>query len=386
MLKIIDKSTCTGCYACAGICKSGAITLKKDTEGFYYPVVNDEKCVKCGLCVQRCPVHNQEDSNSILKSYSAFYKNDKIRELSSSGGVFTYLSEQILSDGGVVFGAAFDNDYNVQHIYIEDVNELNQLRSSKYMQSQIRDSFVQAKTFLDTGRKVLFTGTPCQIAGLKAFLHKDYPNLYTQDIICHGVPSPKVWQKYLSSVNTENKKIDKISFRSKRNGWKNYGLEITYADDTDYFCEFKQNAYSKAFLNNLCLRPSCYKCAFKNAKPFSDITLADYWGVDIVSPHLDDDRGLSAVMVNSKKGEELFFNKSENLNVEDLDFSVITKHNPSLVTPSYMHKKRDYFMSKVDVKSFDELVEKCTKPRKTPVVISFAHRALSKIKRTVCKK
>lgn len=386
MLKISDKTNCTGCYACAGICKSGAINLKKDDEGFYYPDVDDSKCVKCGLCVKICPVQNQKNTNNILESYAVFNKNDEIRKLSSSGGVFTHLAKQILQDNGVVFGAAFNEDYSVSHTYIQTENELNKLRSSKYLQSQIKDSFVQAKKFLDNGVKVLFTGTPCQIAGLKSFLRKDYENLYTQDIICHGVPSPQVWQKYLRGVNKDNKKIEKLSFRSKRNGWKNYGLEITYDDSTNYFCDFRENSYSKAFLNNLCLRPSCYKCAFKKKKLFSDITLADYWGVNIVSPQLDDNKGMSAVMINSEKGKQLFFNNVEELFVEKIDLSVVIQHNPSLVTQSYMNKKREYFMRNVNEKNFDKLVDKCTKQKKMLKIALFIRRVLSRIKRTIIKK
>ncbi|MEE1282586.1 MAG: Coenzyme F420 hydrogenase/dehydrogenase, beta subunit C-terminal domain [Acutalibacteraceae bacterium] len=386
MLKISEKKDCTGCYACAAICKNGAIVMKKDEEGFRYPVINESKCIKCKLCERVCPVKNQSNTNNILESYAAFNKNDEIRKLSSSGGLFTRFAKQILDEGGVVFGAAFDENYNVHHIYVKTEAELEKLRSSKYLQSQIKDSFVKAKFFLDKGRKVLFSGTPCQVAGLKSFLRREYKNLYTQDIICHGVPSPQVWQKYLTTVNTENKKIEKVCFRSKRNGWKNYGLEIVYEDSTDYFCDFRENTYSKAFLNNLCLRPSCYECAFKKQKPFSDVTLADYWGVDIENPKIDDNKGISVVIINSEKGKELLFNEKDKLFVDKLDISVVLQHNSSLVESSPMNKKRDYFMRNLGKKDFDKLVDKCTKPKRQTKLVHFTRRAFGKVKRTIVKK
>lgn len=386
MLKISEKKDCTGCYACAAICKKGAIILEKDEEGFRYPVINESKCIKCKLCERVCPVKNQSNANSILESYAAFNKNDEIRKLSSSGGLFTRFAKQILDEGGVVFGAAFDENYNVHHIYVKTEAELEKLRSSKYLQSQIKDSFVKAKFFLDKGRKVLFSGTPCQVAGLKSFLRREYKNLYTQDIICHGVPSPQVWQKYLTTVNTENKKIEKVCFRSKRNGWKNYGLEIVYEDSTGYFCDFRENTYSKAFLNNLCLRPSCYECAFKKQKPFSDVTLADYWGVDIENPKIDDNKGISVVIINSEKGKELLFNEKDKLFVDKLDISVVLQHNSSLVKSSPMNKKRDYFMRNLGKKDFDKLVDKCTKPKRQTKLVHFTRRAFGKVKRTIVKK
>lgn len=386
MLKISEKKDCTGCYACAAICKNGAIVMEKDEEGFRYPVVNESRCIKCKLCERVCPVKNQNNTNNILESYAAFNKNDEIRKLSSSGGLFTRLAKQILDDGGVVFGAAFDENYNVHHIYVKTETELEKLRSSKYLQSQIKDNFVKVKFFLDKGRKVLFSGTPCQVAGLKSFLRRDYKNLYTQDIICHGVPSPQVWQKYLTTVNTENKKIEKVCFRSKRNGWKNYGLEIIYEDSTDYFCDFRENTYSKAFLNNLCLRPSCYECAFKKQKPFSDITLADYWGVDVENPKLDDNKGISVVIINSEKGKQLLFNKSDNIFVDKLALSVVLQHNPSLVKRAPMNKKRDYFMRNVGKKDFDKLVDKCTKQKKQAKLVYFTRRVFGKMRRTIVRR
>lgn len=222
------KSFCTGCTACYSACPVNAISMKKDEEGFAYPFIDPDKCINCSLCKTVC---NQQGLKKIenLRAYAAIANDDHIRENSSSGGVFTLLAENIIRKGGVVFGAAFDENFEVKHISVEDVNELSRLRGSKYVQSALGDTFKEAKKYLNDGREVLFTGTPCQIAGLKTFLKKSYQNLTTADLVCHRVPSPKVWKKYVEMMSQKhNAPIERISFRAKNLSWKRYAMLFSY--------------------------------------------------------------------------------------------------------------------------------------------------------------
>ena len=221
-MKIIEKKDCMGCYACFNICPQNAITMQEDEKGFKYPIIDKEKCIKCGLCKKVCPVINQTIIKNTPQAYAIINKDNYVRETSSSGGCFSLIAEYIIENGGVVFGATFDENWRVKHTWIENIEKIKMFRGSKYLQSTIGDTYKRAKEFLDKGRKVLFTGTPCQIEGLKSYLRKDYDNLYTQDIICHGVPSPKVHDKYLEyQKNKFNaKKIKRIEHRNKENGWK----------------------------------------------------------------------------------------------------------------------------------------------------------------------
>ena len=232
MLEIINKSNCCGCHACYNACPQNAIIMRKDELGFRYPVIDQEKCIECGLCKKVCPVLNKKKINNQPIAYACINKNDNVRRESSSGGIFTLIAEKILDLNGVVFGAQFDEKLNVSHAYVENKEDLYKLRKSKYVQSDIKDSYKKAKEFLDDDRFVLFTGTPCQVEGLYSYLRKDYNKLYTQDIICHGVPSPAVWKKYKEDVEKQkHMKVVNMNFRDKSNGWMLYFLK--YTDSTN---------------------------------------------------------------------------------------------------------------------------------------------------------
>ena len=277
MLEIENKEKCSGCHACYSVCPTKAIEMVKDEKGFKYPVIDQPKCVNCHLCEKTCPIINKKIVDNEPKAYSCYNKNNEVRSKSSSGGIFTLIASKILEKNGVVFGASFNNKFMVEHIYVEKEEELYKIRGSKYLQSIIGDSYKQAKKFLEEGRYVLFTGTPCQIEGLLSYLNKDYENLITQDIICHGVPSPKVWNKYLEYREKEDGEIPlEINFRSKENGWKNYNLKFRY-NGHEYKNNQNTDKYMQAFLKNVSLRESCYNCSFKKINRLSDITLADFW-------------------------------------------------------------------------------------------------------------
>lgn len=372
MIKIEDKAKCTGCMACIQRCPRHCITLYEDSEGFSYPQVDLEKCVDCGLCEKVCPEIDHNKPRTACKIYAAKNRNQTIRLGSSSGGVFTLLAEAVLKEQGVVFGAKFDALWNVVHDYTESIEGLEAFRGSKYVQSRIGESYIKVEQFLKDGRRVLFSGSPCQVAGLKKFLRKDYDNLVTVDFVCHGVPSPMIWRDYLNDI-IRPKGVDGrnmvsqlslkdlpvitgISFRDKRYGWKKFGFSVRaksaskadknlvsqsveITDKTLLYEPHKANLYMKGFLKNLYLRPSCYACPAKCGKSGADYTLADFWGASTYVGDFDDDKGLSAVLVYKNK-----------VNIESLDmgFKVvglndILSQNPAVIKSSRMKGGRDKF-------------------------------------------
>ena len=322
MIAIKNKKDCCGCHACATVCAKHCIAMQTDEEGFLYPVVDKDTCTDCGLCEKVCPVINQSEPRKPLKVYAAKNKNEEIRRQSSSGGIFTLLAEKIIGEGGVVFGARFDEAWNVVHSWTDTIEGIAAFRGSKYVQSTIGCTYKEAKRFLLQGRKVLFSGTPCQIAGLKKYLCKDYDNLLAIDVVCHGVSSPLVWRRYLNDVRgtfPSQCSITDISFRDKRNGWKKYAfclrydiskvtsnLSSTSKVEGEFLQPFTENIFMKGFLRNIYLRPSCYACVARSGKSGSDISIADFWGVQNFYPEFDDDKGIGLILINSDKGEEVY--------------------------------------------------------------------------------
>lgn len=289
MIQITEKYKCCGCEACAQKCPRQCIQMRTDEEGFWYPEVNKVECIECGLCEKVCPVINQNEDKRPLKLYAAINPDIEVRQKSSSGGIFSLLAQYILSEEGVVFGARLNNKQEVVHDYCETLEGLSVFRGSKYVQSRIGNSYKQAETFLKAGRKVLFSGTSCQIAGLHKYLRKEYENLLTIDVVCHGVPSPLVWRKYCDEILLKKKGVEntikqqsasniRISFRDKSNGWKNYNMLVKNENDILYKECFRENPFMRIFLRNISLRPSCYACPAKSGKSGSDITLADFLG------------------------------------------------------------------------------------------------------------
>lgn len=352
MIQIKDKGDCCGCGACEQVCPKHCIAMLADTEGFLYPEVDTEACVKCGLCKSVCPVINQGSSKEPVAVYAVKNNDDAVRLQSSSGGLFTLFAENIISGDGVVFGARFDEEWGVKHDFAETVEELGAFRGSKYVQSSIGHSFIQVRKFLTDGRKVLFTGTPCQVSGLKKFLKKEYENLLTVEVACHGVPSPRVWKDYLvyrcnlrRSGKNNIPKISNVRFRDKSNGWKQYGLRIEFGNSIiskDSSCSAQvagcceitpsnKDIYMRGFLMNLYLRPSCYKCAAKRFKSGADMTIADYWGIENIHPQFDDDKGIGLVFLNSSKGEQYFSMVSSRVVSLVSDFKESVKYNSCIM-------------------------------------------------------
>jgi len=359
MIEISNKKKCCGCYACYNICPERAIKMQEDDKGFKYPDVDKEKCIECGLCEKVCPIIVNKKVENKPISYACFCKDDNIRENSSSGGIFTILATEVIKDNGVVFGAGFDEDFNVRHIMVENLKDLGKLRGSKYVQSDIKGTYKKAKENLEMGKKVLFTGTPCQIEGLKTFLQKNYKNLYTQDIICHGVPSPKVWREYKKL----REKIDKqrpqeINFRNKDNGWKYFNLKFQYEKGKSYKKNQCNDLYMKIFLQDLSLRDSCYSCSFKKYNRNSDITLADFWGIKNVIPDIDDNKGISLVIVNSKKGQEMINNIKDKIMYKEVDLNIALKYNQNMIKSVKENNNREKFFHNLGKKDLDKVANR----------------------------
>ena len=362
MINISDKHNCSGCSACASICPKHCITMQADSEGFLYPKVNEADCIDCGLCEKVCHELHPFEERKPQKVYAAINKDEEVRLKSSSGGIFYLLAEKTITEGGVVFGARFDEQWQVVIDYAETIEGVKAFMGSKYVQARMATAYVDAKRFLTEGRKVLFSGTPCQIAGLHHFLRKPYDNLLTVDIICHGVPSPLVWKEYLKelierpkgvagkksvlSSLKEKPVITGIFFRDKSEGWKKYGfvIRVMSATKTDkntvlssvnnenkeyVFREpMKKNLFMRLFLKNIILRPSCYECHSKSGKSYSDVSLADYWGIWRISSEMYDNKGTSLVLGNTSKGVNLLL--SLNFRSVETSYADALRYNPAI--------------------------------------------------------
>lgn len=346
MIQIKNLQDCCGCSACAQGCPKQCIQMVQDKEGFLYPQINKNQCIDCGLCEKICPFLNQSTPNQAIKAFAAYNTDSQIRKNSSSGGIFSLFADWIIQQQGVVFGASFNAEWDIVHVYITRLNELQKLQGSKYIQSNIGQSFKEVKSFLDKGKKVLFSGTPCQVSGLKHFLRKEYPNLFTIDFICHGVPSPLIWQLYLNETISKHHKqksdIKSINFRNKDKGWKDFQFTI---NAQPYLVKesTRENVYMKAFLSNLILRPSCHSCRIKSGRSGSDITIGDFWKVENVIPEWNDDKGTSAIIINSEKGEELF--SSVTCKKKSVETEKIIQYNIAYNESAKKNPSREYFFN-----------------------------------------
>ena len=363
----IGEDRCAGCYACYNICPTKAIKLEENTEGFMFPKINSKKCIDCGKCKNVCPILNNKQIEREPIAYAIYNKNEEIRLKSSSGGIFSLLAEEILNENGVVYGATFDSNFKVRHVKIDKRENLYKLRSSKYIQSRIEETYKECAQFLNQDKKVLFTGTPCQINALKSYLKKEYKNLYTQDIICHGVPSDKVWYQYMEyrkkvdCKQKNNEIIKNINFRSKSKGWNSYSVKFKYANNV-YEKNHLEDLYMQTFLSEICLRKSCYHCNFKGKNRASDITLADFWGINKINKSINDNKGISLMLINSEKGNEIFNKIKENCEYIKVDFNQAISFNISYSKSSEINKNRDEYFSKLEkngfLKNYKEFVKK----------------------------
>lgn len=388
MISISEKQNCCGCKACYNICPKNCIEMALDNEGFWYPKADVDKCIHCGLCEKTCPeinIYNNENSKNKPTCLAAWNKNENIRRGSSSGGIFTLIAEWILSNCGVVFGAGFDDKLNVIHKEINTIDELNELRGSKYVQSDINDTYKRARQHLDSGKKVLFTGTPCQIAGLYNFTQKEYGELYTCDLVCHGVPSPKVFEEYKKNMEQKyNSSIQRIAFRHKQFGWKIFSVSLLFNNNTEYRKTLAQDVYMQGFLRNYYLRPSCYKCTYARLPRVSDITLGDFWGVTGKYPELDDDKGTSLLLINTEKGKRMIDSCGNNIFNQECDLDYAIRNNPCIVKSVNEPELRKSFFEDFNTKDFNYVIKKyMSSPSWMKRKIKFIRSLLGGIKRKV---
>lgn len=343
MINIKNKLRCSGCSACMNICTHDAISMRSDEEGFCYPIVDKDNCVNCNKCIKVCPYNNEwEPSYDMKKCIVGYNLNPRERELSSSGGIFILLAMKTLQDGGVVFGAAYDKDFMVVHSKAETLEQLISLTGSKYLQSRIETSFRQVREYLQNKRNVLFAGTTCQIAGLKGYLGKDYDLLLCVDFICLGIPSPLVWKDYLTTY-FPNEIISNVNFKSKSRGWHNFSLDIT-TNKQQFSNDGKNTLFFSGYFKGLYSRPCCSECIFKNNKNrISDITLSDSWGCDRFAPELDDNKGLSNVIIHSNKGDKAFLSIKNNICYKKIKFSDVIEGNKNYYSSFPMSDQREKF-------------------------------------------
>ena len=344
-INILEKNKCCGCTACYSICPTQAIKMELDTEGFRYPIIDESKCIKCGKCVSVCPGLRENIQKESEHCYAAKVREDDIRKNSSSGGVFSKLATFVEEHDGVIYGAAFNENFEVIHQRAENEKEWCKFKKSKYVQSDLNDTFLKVKQDLEQKRYVLFTGTPCQVAGLKAYLEKcNTELLITCDIVCHGVPSPGIWKEYIGYIeNVYQKEVSQIDFRNKEiGGWHNSSLAFFAKNNEMIFAKkHNENMFSKLFFSHYIMRTSCYQCQYSNYKRLGDITLGDYWGIEKVYPEFDDNKGVSLVLINSEKGYRIWKEVCQNVN-----YIEVTKEEcqqPNLVKASFRPFNRELF-------------------------------------------
>jgi len=357
MIELVGKDKCSGCSACFNACKFGALSMETDETGFWFPKIDREKCVECGACMRACPaLEKPEYKSEDPKAYIVQNKDDEIRRQSTSGGAFTAIAKQVINRGGVVFGAAIDAEFKVSHIWVETEEELAKFRSSKYVQSWIGTAYQEAEKFLKGGREVCFSGTPCQIYGLKKYLGKEYGNLLTIDVMCRAVPSPKVLKKYLEYQREKYPNYDRIVFRDKGRGYSYSGVALYEGSKVLYRAGIESDPWLRLFFKGYCNRETCHECMYQDGVRASDITLWDCWGTQNYAPEWDDNKGTTNVIAWTAKGKETVTKcgdlRIKEIGIDNIDASL--KRN-SLRKPQY---NRHQFFSDAEALSGIEFINK----------------------------
>ena len=365
MPQLAQMKYCTGCGACANACPKDCISMTADAEGFHYPIVDAARCVRCGLCEKACPVIGGDFCRDNPAAYAVHNRDAEVVGSSSSGGVFAAIAEWVIGQGGVVYGAAFREDLSVSHLRVDAKECLGIFRGSKYLQSDVGSAFRCVAQDLKAGRKVLFSGTPCQAAALHRYLGRTYEELLTVDVICHSVPSPKAWRRYLDALQArERSKIVFANFRDKRDSWQGYYLCTQLENGREIVRTGEENQYMRAFLQGLSTRPSCYHCRFKGSNRGSDITLGDFWGVETAAPEAYHAAGTSLVLINSPKGQSALAGIAEKLELRPVNEAAALEGNPAYSAPSAPHPRRAEFFASLEQEEFDDLVNHLLAPTK----------------------
>lgn len=340
----ISEKECCGCSACLNICPKNAINMVKNINGFIYPQIDFIACIECGLCNKVCSFQNNPvEKKEPIQAYAAINKNKEKLLLSSSGGIFSALSSYVFEKNGVVFGCAYDEMMEPKHIWVDDDKDLFKIQGSKYVQSKIGETYKDVKIFLESERYVLFTGTPCQIAGLKSFLGKEYANLITADIICHGVPSAYFFSGYIDYLESNlNGRIIDLKFRDKSRGWGHFE-KIIYLKDGKIkkkLIHSIDSYYHTYFMEGDTLRENCYKCKYACISREGDFTMGDFWGIDKIHPEIKYDQGVSLFFVNSNKGESHINGLIKYLDLTKSNYIEAMEYNGTLKIPTKKSSKR----------------------------------------------
>lgn len=387
MPELASRLECTGCTACASACPNQCINMTENQEGFLYPEIDSSKCIECSLCVRSCPICSQLPipvQETI--AYAAYTKSSELRKESSSGGIFSELALAVLEQGGVVFGVAYSEQFEVNHICVESADELYRLRGAKYTQSSLEGIFSKVKSYLKQKRRVLFSGTPCQVAGLKAFLKTEDALLLCVDFVCHGVPSPAVWQsyvKYRSKVDNNGEMPLSIDMRSKESGWSYYRYSNVFRyEQKQWRSTSGDNLYMKIFVGDYINRLSCSNCQAKGYNRMSDITLGDFWGVWDIEPEMDDNKGTSLVLVHTQAAKSILEQFSDQIVLKKITLQQASEQNQSMLVSSPAPNKRETVIQKCLDGKFDELQGYFAESQKSPEapLVNVLSRVWNKIK------
>ena len=348
MVELAKIKDCVGCTACMNICPKDCIEMKKNEDGFVYPeLVRFSECINCGSCMKVCPVL-EIDSNKrgLPEAYAVISNNEMIRMESSSGGVFSEIATRFLGENGIVYGAAYDENFRVKHICVDSEDDLWKLRGAKYAESNLGECYRNILKDIKIGKKILFSGTPCQVAGLKKYIKKDYDNLFCIDFICHGIPSPMVWKEYIKYISKKDKSGElpiRINLRSKLTGWTKYQYShlFEYENGNMNIIANSKSLFMKLFIGDYISRLCCENCKFKGYSRVSDITLGDFWGIWDIQPDMDDNKGTSVVLIQTPKGQSIFDEINTNVRFEKMSPEQVSQYNPSILKSSISHPKRN---------------------------------------------
>ena len=358
----VGHDECTGCMMCGDICPKRAIQFKDFSYGFWYPQVDEPKCNGCGLCFEKCPQTNERNvtSEKVVACYGAKTKNEEVRKNSTSGGFFSELASEWIGSGGICCGAEYDDKNDVVHVIEKDVAGIGRLRQSKYVQSHAQGIYQEVKKELQVGSKVLFCGTPCQVEALYSMLDGLDDNLLTLDFVCCGICSPSVYRKYLDMLEKQyHSKVKKVCFKSKKKGWRSIGVSILFENGKEYFRVGNRDLYMVAFVKDgLSMRASCHQCKYRKLPHSSDITIADFWGLENINPSFDDDKGTSAIIINSKKGKQWFDRVSDDMEFFKTSKEDISEGNFTVYTNKEPNDQRNAFLKDIEKNSLDKLMRK----------------------------
>lgn len=389
MVNFADKDKCTGCSACASVCPKHCIEMKKDKYGFSFPeLIESSICIECRACEKVCPILSGKNSEGILPTaYAAYSRDEKLRVESSSGGIFSEISKRILDNKGVVYGAAYNASFEVVHCCVDNVNDLSKLRGAKYSESYLGNTFSEILEDLKHGRNVLFIGTPCQVAGLKAFLKKDYEKLLCIDFVCHGVPSPMAWKAFVefrAKQDSGGQLPDAINLRSKKTGWSKYQYsnQFLYKNGNEYSEVSSQSLFMKLFVGDYISRLSCENCMFKNYARVSDITIGDFWGIWDIAPEMDDNKGTSVVLVQSEKGRHFWNEIKGDVEYKQVTLEEASKQNPSMLLASKSNPEREQVLETIENSQIAECI-KIFMPEKISMRTRLKNKANSLIEKVL---